>query len=44
MQRGTAPLALHEADFEDLANVCLNLHPNELYIYIFMCAVQDYQF
>lgn len=31
MQCGTAPLALHKADFEDLANVCLNLHWNELY-------------
>lgn len=36
MQCGTAPLALHEADFEDLAHVCLNLHRNELYVSIFM--------
>ena len=31
MQWGTAPLAPHEADFENLANVYWNLHPNELY-------------
>lgn len=31
MQRRTAPLALHDTDFEDLPNVCLNLHSNELH-------------
>lgn len=38
MQCGTAPLVLHEADFEGFASVCMNLHPDKLYMFMYGMA------